>query len=105
MCGCSCGAPYSRNVTARRADRLPLPVEVDGESFPVHQDPQQAGTYHYDWVSGPNTGYGFTSAFASYDELSDRTTYDHQPTLDEHVAGIHNFLEQVDPDTGYIEDD
>ena len=24
--------------------------------------------YHYDWVSGPNTGYGFTSGIAELDD-------------------------------------
>ena len=50
----------------------PLRVEANGEFFLVRQDPGQAGVYHYDWVSGPNTGYGFTSGIAELDELSGR---------------------------------
>jgi hypothetical protein len=84
----------------------PLGVEVDGESFLIKRDPQQTGAYNYDWVSGPNSGYGFTSAFMVLDELSRKTSSDRPPpTLAEHLEGIRNFLEQVDPDTGYIEDD
>ena len=83
----------------------PLRVEANGEFFLVRQDAGQAGVYHYDWVSGPNSGYGFTSGIAELDELSGRITHDHQPTLAEHLEAVGAFLEQVDPDTGYIEDD
>jgi hypothetical protein len=83
----------------------PLRVEVDGESFLIEHDLSQEGVYHYDWVSGPNSGYGFSTAFAVLDESTRKVSYDRQPTLAEHLDGIHDFLEQVDPDTGYIEDE
>lgn len=60
---------------------------------------------HYDRVSGPNTGYGFTTRFAGLDETAGRISHDHQPTLAEHVDDIREFLEQVNPLTGYIEDE
>lgn len=91
--------------TEDAAIQYPLRVEVDGEFFQVRQDPQQEGVYHYDWVSGPNTGHGFTSGINVLDAVSGRISHDYQATLAEHVEGIRGFLEQVDPDTGYIEDD
>jgi hypothetical protein len=106
MCGRVILACQTREMPTNDAPiEYPLHLEVDGESFLVEQDLHQTGVYHYDWGSGPNTGYGFTSGFASYDESSGRVTHDHQPTLAEHLVGIRGFLEQVDPATGYIEDD
>ena len=51
------------------------------------------GLDDYDWVSGPNPGYGFTMS----------------PTADlpsdAHVENIRGFLAQIDAATGYIADD
>lgn len=66
-------------------------LEVDGEVFSVSVD--QGGT-HFEWVSGPNPGYGFTVGPTPAGAVS----------LDEHQAMIRDFLAQVDPVTGYIED-
>ncbi len=67
-----------------------LPIEVDGEAFALRPDGR--GGTHYDWLSGPNDGYGFTSG----------------PTegcsLDDHRGFIRNFLDQIDPATGFIGD-
>ena len=66
---------------------------VDGEEFDVRERPDRPGQYDFAWVSGPNAGYGFTSARS-----------DGAP---ETRAGlqdlIRNFLAQVDPGTGFIE--
>ena len=68
-------------------------VTVDGEDFEVRASPGRPGAYHYEWISGPNPGYGFSSARS-----------DAQPsTMEEHEGAIRNFLAQVDPETGYIE--
>lgn len=68
-------------------------LTVENEVFDVSADPRRLGSYDYDWVSGPNEGYGFSES------RSDR-----QPTtLEEHVEGIRTFLTQVDPVTGHIE--
>ncbi|MEA2348692.1 MAG: hypothetical protein QOG62_2479 [Thermoleophilaceae bacterium] len=83
----------------------PLRLAVDSEAFLVKQDLRQAGVYHYDWISGPNTGYGFMSGIAELDEFSGRISHGLQATFAEHVEAIRGFLEQVDPETGYIEDD
>jgi hypothetical protein len=78
-------AAAERAATAR-------PLEVDGEVFSVSVD--RGGT-HYEWMSGPNPGYGFTVGPTRARPMS----------LDEHRALARDFLAQVDPATGYIEDD
>jgi hypothetical protein len=68
-------------------------LTVNGEVFEVRYDPDQPGAYHFAWVTGPNPGYGFTSRFS----------HTRQPPqlLIESIIG---FLDQVDSQTGYIED-
>lgn len=68
---------------------------VDGHVFDVSHDPTQPGAYGYSWVNGPHDGYGFGS----------RRSDHRRSTLDEHEDHIREFLEAVDPNTGYIEDD
>lgn len=63
-------------------------LEVDGEVFEVRQAPD--GGTHYDWVSGPNQGYGFGSS-----GLPD-------PSEEDHRESIRGFLSMIDPATGYI---
>jgi hypothetical protein len=68
-------------------------VSVDGEDFEIQASADRPGQYRYDWISGPNAGYGFTSASS-----------DGRPsTMSDHEAAIRNFLSLVDPETGYIE--
>jgi hypothetical protein len=69
----------------------PVRVIVDGEVFDVTTQTDQPG--HYAWISGPNRGYGFSSA-SSDGRLS---------SVVDHEEAIRNFLSQVDPVTGYIE--
>lgn len=66
---------------------------VDGERFDVTQRPGQLGTYDFIWLTGPNPGYGFTSAAHPARALS----------IPELEASARDFLEQVDPTTGHIE--
>jgi hypothetical protein len=73
------------------ADESSPMLEVDGEVFVLRPDGRR-GT-HYEWVSGPNQGYGFT--------VSPTTN----ASLDAHRENIRGFLSQVDPATGYIEDE
>jgi hypothetical protein len=67
-----------------------LTFEVDGEVF--ESRPDGRGGTHYDWLSGPNDGYGFTAS----------------PTegcsLEDHRGFIRSFLDQIDPATGFIGD-
>jgi hypothetical protein len=73
----------------------PVRVEVDGEVFDVVvAGPDSPGAYHYTWASGRNPGYGFTSA------RSDGRS----PAMSEHEESIRDFLSQIDPGTGYLED-
>ncbi len=66
-------------------------VTVDGEVFAV-RDLGDRGT-QYDWLSGPNPGYGFgTSGAAGL-------------TVEQHRAHIRDFLAQIDPSTGFLGED
>lgn len=63
----------------------------------------------YDWESGPNAGYGFSSSrHVAYFSVQDRADTPSvvlpPPTIDEHHESIRNFLSQINPETGYIGD-
>jgi hypothetical protein len=76
--------------SGRTDDEAASTLEVDGEVFELR--PDGFGGTHYNWISGPNPGYGFSMS----------------PTADsfeQHQASIRSFLSMVDPATGYIEDD
>jgi hypothetical protein len=66
-------------------------LEVEGELFALCSDEQ--GETAYLWLTGPNDGYGFGSSPTT--NWSTRT----------HEENIRSFLAQIDPTTGYIEDD
>jgi hypothetical protein len=84
--------PWRPSLIPRPAEP-PVRVTVDGEVFDVTTQPDHPGHYHYAWISGPNPGYGFSSASS-----------DGRPSsMVDHVEAIRNFLSQVDPETGYIE--
>jgi hypothetical protein len=82
----------------------PRRLIVDGETFEV--GPSEAGQGDdFEWVSGPNPGYGFSSrpsmtfvprgeSAATGPEAGDAVQ----------VEQIRHFLDQIDPATGYIED-
>lgn len=79
----------------RDVDDGPLRFTVEGELFEVRPRLGVPGQYDFDWVSGPNDGYGFTSATSdgsaeSRDDLED---------------AIRDFLSMIDPETGYISED
>ena len=71
----------------------PVRVTVDGEAFDVTAHPDHPGHYHYEWISGPNPGYGF----------SEQSSDGRPSTMADHEGAIRSFLSQVDPETGYIE--
>ena len=62
----------------------------DGEVFELSSD--ESGGMHYAWISGPNSGYGFSASPAP-----DR--------VEEHESHIRGFLSMIDPETGYIAED
>ena len=65
-------------------------LDVDGEQFAVRRAGD--GGTAYDWVSGPNKGYGFGSSGTP------------NRSVEEHRESIRAFLSMIDPDTGYIGD-
>ncbi|MCZ7438193.1 hypothetical protein O7598_17415 [Micromonospora sp. WMMC241] len=72
-------------------DAASVTLDVDGELFTIRAD--EFGGTDYAWLNGPDPGYGF--GVSPTPDLS----------LDEHVANIRDFLAQVDPVTGHLEDD
>ena len=66
-------------------------LDVDGERFAIRRAAD--GGTAYDWLSGPNEGYGFGSSGTP-----------NRP-VQEHRDSIRAFLAMIDPDTGYIGDD
>ncbi len=65
-------------------------VVVDGETFAGRRRDDDGST-HYDWISGPDDGYGFSSSGGSGPIGPER-----------HVAVIGDFLAGIDPATGYL---
>jgi hypothetical protein len=65
-------------------------LDVDGERFAIRRAGD--GGTAYDWLSGPNEGYGFGSSMPP-----DRPA-------EEHREHIRVFLAMIDPGTGYIGD-
>jgi hypothetical protein len=66
-------------------------IEVDGELFALRRAAD--GGTAYDWLSGPNEGYGFGSSRPP------------QGSPEEQREDIRAFLSMIDPATGYIGDD
>lgn len=65
---------------------------VDGETFLVTAKPRSE--YQFDWTSGPNPDYGFVTSIFPHGEMTDEQI----------VASIHDFLAEIDPETGYLAD-
>jgi hypothetical protein len=76
--------------TAGRPGPVLFTLDVDGERFAIRR--ADDGGTAYDWLSGPNEGYGFGSS-----RTPDRPAAEHR----EHIRA---FLAMIDPGTGYIED-
>ena len=70
--------------------RLLYTLQVDGETFTVRS---RGDSIDYDWISGPNEGYGFSSSGGIYD------------SREAHEESIRGFLGMIDPATGFIADD
>jgi hypothetical protein len=77
--------------TAGRPGPVLFTIDVAGERFAIRQA-GDGGTI-YDWVSGPNKGYGFASSGTP------------NRSLEEHRESICVFLAMIDPHTGYIRDE
>ena len=70
--------------------RLLSTLQVDGETFTVRS---RGDSIDYDWISGPNKGYGFS------------TTGGTEDSREAHEESIRAFLGMIDPATGYIAED
>ena len=68
-------------------------LDVDGQVFEVTHDPDRPGQTHLAWLTGPNPGYGFTTA------SSDGRYADDEQLL----AQARDFLGEIDPETGYLD--
>jgi hypothetical protein len=77
--------------TAGRPAPILFTLDVDGERFAIRQGGY--GGTNYDWLSGPNKGYGFASSGTP------------NRSVEEHEESIRVFLAMIDPNTGYIGDD
>ena len=70
-------------------------ITVGRERFRVRLRPRHGPRYEYDydWLTGPNNGYGF--GVSGPFEHSD----------DDHKAQIRDFLADIDPSTGYLREE
>src|SRR5215469_7543240 len=84
--------PSAVPAVYRGTEGRPGPVlftlDVDGERFAVRE--LGDGGTAYDWLSGPNKGYGFASSGTP------------NRSAEEHQESIRVFLAMIDPNTGYI---
>lgn len=90
-----------RRVTPSPTERR---VTVDGEIFDVHLR-EDRSAYDFEWVSGPNPGYGFTIGQAS-ESAPDGHPAPPIAAMDDLWirAKIRSFLGSIDPTTGYMAD-
>ena len=65
-------------------------IEVEGQLFALRLAAGRGTAY--DWVSGPNAGYGFVSSGPP------------SQSREKHQEHIRGFLSMIDPATGYVED-
>ena len=82
--------PAAYRGTEGRPGPVLFTLDVDGERFAIRRF---GGSTVYDWLSGPNKGYGFGSSGPP------------NRSVEEHRESIRVFLAMIDPDTGYIGDD
>ena len=67
-------------------------ITVDGEQFGINYDIDQPGAYHFTWLSGKDSQYGFTSRASTHIRWPQH----------ELVDSIRGFLAEIDPATGYL---
>ena len=82
--------PAAVPAVYRGTDGRPGPVlftlDVDDERFAIRRDGDDGTSY--DWLSGPNKGYGFGSSGTP------------NRSVEEHRESIRAFLAMIDPNTG-----
>ena len=83
--------PAVYRETEERLGSALFTLDVDGERFAIRR--ARDGGTTYDWLSGPNKGYGFGSSGTP------------NRSVEEHRESTRAFLAMIDPSTGYIGDD
>ncbi|WP_210405238.1 hypothetical protein [Williamsia sp. 1138] len=87
--------------------QLPVILTVDGQIFTITE---RDGGHDYTWDTGPNPGYGFsesapmTAQVPEQDATRIRPTPPPSNTLSHYRASIRDFLDAIDPNTGYLEE-
>jgi hypothetical protein len=79
-------------------------IVVDGETFVVRPSRSTDGGFDFDWISGPNAGYGFSSGelVAYSTDPASAAPPSRAPASEEYfVEQIRAFLSMIDPATGY----
>jgi hypothetical protein len=71
----------------------PVRMTVDGQEFRIRARAEEPGSYDFDWLTGPHE-YGFGISRSDGSDMS----------LPEMEDAVREFLAQLDPATGYIED-
>ncbi|WP_432512260.1 hypothetical protein [Kineococcus sp. SYSU DK001] len=71
----------------------PRRLRVDGRDWVVEERPGTPGCYDFDWLSGPDPGYGFTS------QTSDGSPVDEQEVRD----AIADSTAGINPETGHLD--
>jgi hypothetical protein len=87
----ACAVPAGYRGTEGSPGPVLFTLDVEGERFAIRRT-GDGGTV-YEWLSGPNQGYGFGSSGTP-----------NRP-VEEHRESIRAFLAMIDPNTGYIGDD
>jgi len=77
---------------------------VDGETFHVTARRDGCPGYHFAWVSGPNADYGFSIGEALLFKIGDDPPVDSEMDDLRMKQEIRQFLDDIDPETGYIRD-
>lgn len=82
----------------------PRRLVVDGEVFEVRPGEDGNG-FHFEWLSGPNPGYGFSTGAPMTFTPVGEAVVDPVPVDDTALTDlVRSFLAQIDPDTGYVTD-
>lgn len=78
-------------------------IDVDGERFVVRRSATSDNGYDFDWVTGPNPGYGFSMGVLVAYPLGQADSTD-VPVEPDFVEQARIFLSMIDPATGYVAD-
>jgi len=77
---------------------------VDGETFHVTARRDGHPSYHFAWVTGPNADCGFSIGEPLLFHLGDVRPVDTEMDDLRMKQEIRQFLDDIDPETGYTRD-